>query len=63
MAKVLEQINSDYKGRIETKHIYLEDNPDIAKKYSIRYVQTMLLRQGDSCRDIDTVAEVFSKHN
>ena len=44
MSKVLQQIEKDYKGKISTSHIYLEKNPDIAKKYNVRYVPTLIFK-------------------
>ncbi|MBQ6775364.1 MAG: thioredoxin family protein [Synergistaceae bacterium] len=44
MSKVLSEINANYKGRLSTAHIYLENNPDIAKKYNVRYVPTLIFR-------------------
>ena len=39
MSKVLKDINAKYSGKISTAHIYLEDNPDIAKKYNVTIEQ------------------------
>lgn len=47
MAKVLKQIDSTYKGKIKTARIYLENNPDIARKYNVRYVPTLIFRDAD----------------
>ncbi|MBQ9418903.1 MAG: thioredoxin family protein [Synergistaceae bacterium] len=44
MSKVFSEINAGYKGRLSTAHIYLENNPDIAKKYNVRYVPTLIFR-------------------
>ena len=67
MSRVLSQIKSDYSGKISTAHIYLEDNPDIAKKYNVRYVPTLLFRDGSGkivaqevgYRSMDKVLKVF----
>ena len=69
MSKVLKEINSNYKGRITTAHIYLESNPDIAKKYNIRYVPTLIFRDADGkeiaqeigYKSIDEVLKIFEK--
>ena len=69
MENVMKEINAKYSGKISTAHIYLEDNPDIAKKYSVRYVPTLLFRdvsgkivaQEIGYRDIDGVLAVFRK--
>lgn len=44
MEKVLKQVNSQYAKKITTAHIFLEENPDIAKKYNVRYVPTLIFR-------------------
>ena len=44
MARVLKDIDAQYSGKISTSHIYLEDNPDIAEHYKVRYVPTLLFR-------------------
>ena len=44
MEKVFKQVDSQYSGKITTSHIYLEDNPDIAKKYNVRFVPTLIFR-------------------
>ena len=44
MEKVFKQVDSDYAKKIQTSHIYLEDNPDIAEKYKVRYVPTLIFR-------------------
>lgn len=44
MSGVLREINTQYRGRINTAHIYLENNPDIARKYNVRFVPTLIFR-------------------
>lgn len=44
MSKVLKEINANYRGRLSTALIYLENNPDIAQKYNVRYVPTLIFR-------------------
>ena len=44
MSKVLSTINSDYASTIATSHVYLEDNPDVAKEYNVRYVPMLIFR-------------------
>lgn len=69
MSKVLTQINSQYKGKISTAHVYLEDNPDIAKKYNVRYVPTLIFRDASGktlaqevgYRSVSEVIKVFQK--
>ena len=67
MSRVLSQIKTEYSGKIATAHIYLEDNPDIAQKYNVRYVPTLLFRdksgkivaQEVGYRSMDKVLKVF----
>ena len=47
MLKVLKEIDATYKGKIGTVHIYLENNPDIARKYNVRYVPTLIFRDAE----------------
>ena len=69
MEKVLKEINTKYAGHISTAHIYLEDNPSIAKKYNVRYVPTLLFRDASGktiaqevgYKDINAVLAVFRK--
>lgn len=44
MERVLGEIKAKYSGKITTAHIFLEDNPDIARKYNVRYVPTLIFR-------------------
>ena len=69
MEKVMKEIDSQYSGKISTAHIYLEDNPDIAKKYNVRYVPTLLFRDASGkivaqeigYKNLDAVLAVFKK--
>ena len=69
MTKVLKQIDAQYSGKLSTAHIYLEDNPDIAQKYKVRYVPTLLFRdasgkivaQDVGYRSLQGVLAVFRK--
>lgn len=47
MSEVLSEINQKYRGRISTSIVYLEENQDIAKKYNVRYVPTLIFRDTD----------------
>ena len=44
MSGVMREIKTQYKGRISTASIYLENNPDIARKYNVRFVPTLIFR-------------------
>ncbi len=69
MEKVLQQLRSEYRGKVSTVHVYLEDNPDIAKKYNIRYVPTLIFRDSNGkmiaqqigYRSIDDVLLTFAE--
>ncbi len=69
MTKVLKQIDAQYSGKLSTAHIYLEDNPDIAQKYKVRYVPTLLFRDASGkivaqevgYRSLQGVLAVFRK--
>ncbi len=67
MAKVLDQINSQYKDRIATTHVYLEDNPEMAEKYNVRYVPMLIFMDAYGkekarevgYRSLDEVIKIF----
>ena len=43
LAPVLEQLASEYKGRLKIAKLNTDDNPKIAMKYNIQSIPTMLL--------------------
>lgn len=67
MSKVLAELKKEYSGKITTAYIYLEENPDIAEKYNVRYVPTLLFRDSSGkvvaqeigYRSKDAVLKVF----
>ncbi|MBQ7217513.1 MAG: thioredoxin family protein [Synergistaceae bacterium] len=69
MEKVMKEIDAKYSGQISTEHIYLEDKPELAKKYNIRYVPTLLFKDSSGkivaqeigYKSLDAVLEVFRK--
>ena len=69
MEKVMKEISAQYSGKISTEHIYLEDKPELAKEYNVRYVPTLLFKDSSGkivaqeigYRDIDAVLAVFRK--
>ena len=69
MESVMKEINAKYSGKLSTAHIYLEDNPDIAKKYNVRYVPTLLfsdasgkvVAQEVGYKNLDAVLAVFRR--
>lgn len=44
MERVFHQAKLQYPDKFVTAHIYLEDNPAIARKYNVRYVPTLIFR-------------------
>ncbi len=69
MEAVMKELATQYAGKISTEHVYLEDHPDVAKKYNVRYVPTLLFRDGSGkivaqeigYKSLDGVLEVFRK--
>ena len=69
MEKVLKKIDSDYAGRLTTEHVYLEDHPEVAQAYEVRYVPTLIfvdqhgreIRQEIGYRSLAEVLEIFKK--
>ena len=69
MEKVMKEIDSKYSGHISTSHIYLEDKPELAKQYNVRYVPTLLFKdskgnivaQEIGYKNLDAVLEVFKR--
>ena len=69
MAKVLNDIKAKYGGKISTAHIYLEDNPEIARKYNVRYVPMLIFRDASGkerarevgYKSLDEVISTFRK--
>lgn len=69
METVMKEIASQYAGKISTEHVYLEDHPDVAKKYNVRYVPTLLFRDSSGkivaqeigYKSLDAVLAVFKR--
>lgn len=69
MSKVLEEIDAKYSGKLATEHINLEDNPDIARRYNVRYVPTLIfvdaqgveVAQEVGYRTLPQVLDIFRK--
>ena len=70
MEKVFRQINSEYKGKISTEHIYLEDNPEVAEEYNVRYVPMLIFKDANGkerarevgYRSLEQVLQVFENN-
>ena len=69
MESVLKELNSKYKGRVSTVHIYLEDKPELAKQYNVRYVPMLIFKDASGkeaarevgYRSVDEVMKIFAK--
>ena len=69
MAKVLNDINAKYSGKISTYHFYLEDKPELAKEYNVRYVPMLIFRDASGrekarevgYKSVDEVMKIFQK--
>ena len=68
MEKTLKELRTKFPGKVSTVHVFLEDNPDIAKKYNVRYVPTLIFKNSDGkdvaqvigYRTLDDVLKTFS---
>ena len=68
MSKVLAEIKAKYPNKISTAHIYLEKNPDIAKKYKVRFVPTLIFKDSKGneiakevgYKSLDEVLKIFA---
>ncbi|MBQ3455959.1 MAG: thioredoxin family protein [Synergistaceae bacterium] len=69
MAKVLNDIKAKYGGKVSTYHYYLEDKPELAKQYNVRYVPMLIFRDASGrerarevgYKSIDEVISTFRK--
>ena len=69
MLRVFDELKADYKNKLSTSHIYLENNQDIAKKYNVRYVPMLIFRDASGnviakeigYRSASEVVEIFAK--
>ncbi len=65
----MKELNAKYSAQISTEHIYLEEKPELAKKYNIRYVPTLLFKDAQGkivaqeigYRSVDEIIDVFRK--
>ena len=70
MKKVFNELNANYKDKLTTSHIYLENNQDIAKKYNVRYVPTLIFKDASGkvvaqevgYRSAAEVVKIFAKN-
>ena len=69
MSQVINQLKTNYSGKISASKVYLEDNPDIAKQYNVRYVPTLLFKDANGkmiateigYKSLEQVLAVFRK--
>ena len=70
MAKVLSDIDAKYSGQISTSHVYLEDKPELARKYNVRYVPMLIFKDANGkerarevgYRSLKEVLNIFAKN-
>ena len=69
MSQVLNDIKAKYSGKVATYHFYLEDKPELAKEYNVRYVPMLIFRDASGrekarevgYRSLDEVMKIFAK--
>ena len=69
MAKVLDEINDKYAGKLTAEKVNVEEHPEMAREYNVRYVPTLLfmdaegkvVQQEVGYRSLDEVLEIFKK--
>ena len=48
IAPILDEVSRDYDGRVQVAKLNVDDNPEVAAKYGIRGIPTLLLfKQGE----------------
>ena len=69
MSKVLDEINDKYAGKLAAEKVNVEEHPEMAREYKVRYVPTLLfldaegkvVQQEVGYRSLDEVLEIFKK--
>ena len=69
MSKVLDEINDKYAGKLVAEKVNVEEHPEVAREYKVRYVPTLLfmdaegkvVQQEVGYRSLDEVLEIFKK--
>ena len=69
MDEVLNEINSNYKGKLAVEKIDIEKQPDAAKQYNVRYIPTLIfidangkeVAQEVGYKSLDEVLAIFRK--
>lgn len=69
MEPVLKEINAKYSGKLATEHVYLEEHPEVAKQYGVRYVPTLIYLDADGkeiaqevgYKPLEEVLQTFAK--
>ncbi len=69
MSKVLDEINQKYAGKLVAEKVNVQENPEIAREYNVRYVPTLLfmdaegkvVQQEVGYRSLEEVLEIFKK--
>lgn len=51
IAPIVEELASDYDGRVKVTKVNVDENPNVAAKYGIRSIPTILLFKGGQVQD------------
>ena len=66
----MDEINDKYAGKLVAEKVNVEEHPEVAREYKVRYVPTLLfmdaegkvVQQEVGYRSLDEVLEIFKKH-
>ena len=47
MSKVLDEINDKYAGKLVAEKVNVEEHPEVAREYKVRYVPTLLFMDAE----------------
>ena len=69
MEPVLEELETQYKDQVNTEHIDVEEHPEVARHYKVRYVPTLIFSnakgkefaQKIGYMSLEEVLDVFAK--
>ncbi|MBQ9564961.1 MAG: thioredoxin family protein [Synergistaceae bacterium] len=69
MEPVLEELETQYKGKVTTDHINLDDHPEVAQAYHVRYVPMLIFSNAQGKEfakrvgymPLEDVLDVFAK--
>lgn len=69
MEPVIKDLEEKYKGKLTVEHVYLEEHPEVAKQYNVRYVPTLIyldaggkeVAQEVGYKSLDEVLQTFTR--